>query len=462
MEEGLDLFELWRIIIKRWYLLLVLPFLTAGVIYFYSYDNYTPVYTASSTLMVTRPSDSAYTSSGEVFLHRTLVSTYREIALSRRILDLAATDDMIPYSGNQLRGKLNVEGVGETELIQLSVTDRDPVLASYIANMVSRVFMDQVGVVIRGAHVTVLDEAPVPGGPSNSPAGSNVNIAFVFGLLAAVGLAFLIDYLDRSIKDRDEAERLLGVPVLGVVPRVPGNIQVAVKGRSPQAESMRALRTNLQFVSADKPVRRILVTGPDPAGGKSTIAANLALTLAQSGGLVLLVDADLRRPTQHRIFNIKMEPGLSSLIYYEDLDPAKVIRNSGRENLKVIPCGPIPPYPAEMLSSRSMRKLVANLSERFDYIVIDSPPVLAVTDASVLSKLVDGTLIVLKYGKVRRDEAVDTLKQLQRVQANVVGSVLNGVPTSSAYYNGYYNYYGADGSEERRDKKKRSSRKKAG
>ncbi len=462
MEEGLDLFEIWRIIVKRWYLLLVLPFLTAGVLYFYSYDNYTPVYRASATLMVTRPSDSAYTSSGEVHLHRTLVSTYREIALSRRILDLAATDDMIPYSGNQLRGMLQVEGVGETELIEISVTDRDPVLASYIANMVSRVFMDQIGVVIRGAHVTILDEAPVPGGPSNSPAGAAVNIAFIVGLVAAVGLAFLIDYLDRSIKDRDEAERILGIPVLGIVPKVPGNNQVAVKGRSPQAESMRTLRTNLQFASADKQMRRILVTGPDPGCGKTTISANLALTLAQSGDLVLLVDADMRRPMQQRIFNVNKEPGLSSLIYYDGLDLSKVVRNSGRDNLKIIPCGPIPPYPSEMLSSQRMKDLVKRFSDQFDYIVFDSPPVLAVTDATVLSKLVDGTLLVLNQGQVRRDAALDALKQLQMVQANVVGSVINKMPTSSAYYNGYYDYYGADLKNGSRENKKRSARRKAG
>ena len=443
MEEGLDLIHLWRVIIKRWYLFVFLPLFLASSLYFYNSYNYTPLFTANATLMVTRPAGTTLTTSSDVHLSRTLVSTYQEIATSRRILNLVAADDMIPYSPEHLSGLLEVRGVEGTEFINISVTDPDPVLASYIANMASRIFMDQIGEVIRGAHVTILDEAPVPRGPSNQPAVRNTLLAAAIGLVMAGGLAFMIDYFDQSIKERDEAERLLGLPVLGFVPRVPGKEEVTVSGRSPQAESIRALRTNLQFVNADKQFRRILVTGPNPACGKSTISANLAITLAQTGCKVLLVDADLRRPTQQRIFKLEMEPGLSNLVFNSDMRLEEVIQESGKDNLQVLTCGPIPPYPAEMLSSQRMKDLVGRFSEQFEYVVFDSPPVLAVTDAVVLSSLVDATLLVLDYGRVRRDEATDTLKQLQRVQANVVGSVLNSVPYSSSYYNGYKNYYGA-------------------
>ena len=445
MEESINLLDVWRICIKRWYLFIVFPILMAGALYMYSFYNYTPVYTASATLMVTRPGGTIISHSSDVFLSRTLVATYEEIATSRRILNLVATDDMIPYSHEVLRGKLQVKGVEGTEFINLSVTDHDPVLASYIANMASRIFMDQIGSVISGASVSILDEAPVPTFPSNQPAARNMVVAAMMGLMMAGGLAFLIDYMDQSIKERDEAEKLLGLPVLGLVPRVPGKGSVTVSGRSPQAESIRTLRTNMQFISADKPIRRILVTGANPACGKSTVSANLAITLAQAGGKVLLVDGDMRRPVQQKIFNLEMEPGLSNLVFNSDLHLAEVIQESGKDNLQVLTCGPIPPYPAEMLSSQRMKDLVRRFSEQFDYVVFDSPPVLAVTDAVVLSKLVDGTLIVLDYGRVRRDEALETRKQLERVQANVVGSVLNSVPYSSGYYKGYKNYYGAKG-----------------
>lgn len=445
MEESINLLDVWRICIKRWYLFIVFPILMAGALYMYSFYNYTPVYTSSATLMVTRPGGTIISHSSDVFLSRTLVATYEEIATSRRILNLVATDDMIPYSPEALRDKLQVEGVEDTEFINLSVTDPDPVLASYIANMASRIFMDQIGSVISGASVNILDEAPVPTFPSNQPAARNMVIAVMMGLMMAGGLAFLIDYIDQSIKERDEAEKLLGLPVLGLVPRVPGKGSVTVSGRSPQAESIRTLRTNLQFISADKPIRRILVTGANPACGKSTISANLAITLAQAGGKVLLVDGDMRRPVQQKIFNLEMEPGLSNLVFNSDLHLEEVIQESGKDNLQVLTCGSIPPYPAEMLSSQRMKDLVCRFSEQFDYLVFDSPPVLAVTDAVVLSKLVDGTLIVLDYGRVRRDEALEARKQMERVQANVVGSVLNAVPYSSGYYKGYKNYYGAKG-----------------
>lgn len=442
MEKELDLMDLWRVLIKRWYLFIVFPLLLAGAFYIYSNYNYSPVYTSSATLMVTRPAGTTLTHSSEVHLSRTLVSTYEEIATSRRILNLVAADDLIPYNLEELRKRLKVEGVKDTEFINISVTDPDPALASYIANMTARTFMDQIGLVISGASVSILDEAQVPKVPSNQPESRNIVIAAVLGLMLAGGLAFLIDYVDQSIKEPGEAEKLLGLPVLGIVPRVPGKGHVTVCGRSPQAEAFRALRTNLQFVSADKQIKRILVTGANPSCGKSTIASNLAITLAQAGGSVLLVDGDLRRPTQQSIFDIEMEPGLSNLVFNNDLNLDEVIQESGRDNLQVITCGSIPPYPAEMLSSQRMRELMDRFSEQFDYVVFDSPPVLAVTDAVVLSSLLEGTLLVLDFGRVRRDEAEEALKALHRVQANVVGSVLNDVPFSSNYYNGYKNYYG--------------------
>lgn len=436
--------RLWRVITKRWYLLLLLPLLAAGVVYYQSQTTYTPVYTASATLMITRPASTNPTTSSDISLGRAMASTYQEIIRSRRILDLVATDDMIPYSADGLRGMVEVSSLGGGELIQVLVTDRDPVLASYTANMVSRVFMDQIGVIIRGAYVTILDEAPVPRGPSNpQPGRRNVTVAFMFGLVAAVGFAFAIDYVDRSIKDPEEAENLLGLPVMGLVPKVGGKEEITVSGRSPQAEALRTLRTNIQFSSVDKPIKSILVTGANASCGKSTIAANLAISFAQSGGEVLLVDTDLRRPSQQRFFKTDNELGLSSLIFKNDLDVANVLQESGKNGLKILLSGPIPPYPAEMLASQRMNELVDRLEKQFDYIIFDSPPLLAMTDAVVLSRLVDGTLIVLDYGRVRRDEAINALKTLNRVQANVIGAVLNNVPYSQKYYDGYKNYYGA-------------------
>ncbi len=449
MEEGLDLIRLWRVIAKRWYLVIILPILATGAVYYHSYTNYTPVYTASATLMITRPASATPTASSDIAFGRQMASTYQDIIRSRRILNIVAEDEMIPYNSDGLRGMVQVSSLGGGELIDISITDADPVLASYIANIVSRVFMDQVGVIIRGAYVTVLDEAPVPRAPSNPLASRAVIIrTFAVGFMFAVGLAFLIDYVDQSIKDPEEAENLLGLPVMGFVPKVEGKKEFTVSGRSPQAEALRTLRTNIQFSSVDKPYKCILVAGANAGCGKSTIAANLAVSFAQSEGKVLLVDSDLRRPSQQRFFKTESELGLSSLIFSNDLDFAKVVQESDKSGLKILLSGPIPPYPTEILSSQRMHELVDRLKKQFDYVIFDSPPLLAMSDAVVLSKLVDGTLIVLDYGRVRRDEAIDALKALRRVQANVIGAVFNYVPYSKSYYDGYKNYYSAGKKEE--------------
>jgi polysaccharide biosynthesis transport protein len=453
MEEGLDLIGLWRIIMKRWYLVVLLPLIMAGAFYAYSYHTYTPVYTASATLMIARPESASQSAYYDIYYSRAMVGTYREIVLSRRILNVVADDEMMPYDADQLRGRLRVEGIEGTELIGIAATDTDPVLASYIANMVSRIFMDQIGMVISDAYVTILDEAPVPGGPSNPRAGRSIIVAFMFGLFAAGGLAFLLNSLDQFIREPAEAEKLLGLPVMGVLPKVEGQKEFTVSGRSTQAEVFRTIRTNIQFTSVDRPIKRILVTGANPNCGKSTVAANLAVTFAQAEGKVLLVDADLRRPTQQRFFNINGRFGLSDLVFKGNLDLAAVLQESGKDGLKIIPSGLIPPNPAEMLSSQRMKELVKDFSERFDYIIFDSPPVLAVTDAAILSRLVDGTIFVLDYGRVKRDDAVEGLKQLQKVQANVIGTVINGVPLSKDLYNGYRYYYGVDNSTRQKNRK---------
>lgn len=449
MEEGLDIISIWRILVKRWYLMVLIPLLASVAFFYYSYSNYVPVYSSSATLMVMRPgSTDNIASSGDVYLSRTLVATYREIALSRRILKVVAEDEMIPYSVEQIQGKVQVEGVGATELITITARDRDAVLASYLANMVSRIFMDEIDKVISGANVSILDEAPVPAGPSNSPINNQLLILVaVIALIATGGLIYLLDFLDQTIRDTDEAEKLLGLPVVGLLFRIDGKKfgkkqNITVSGRSPEAEAFRTIRTNIQFASADKPIKKILVTGATPGSGKSTVSANLAITFAQGGNSVLLVDADLRRPAQQNFFDLNSEFGLSNLVYNKNLELQRVVQKSDKDNLALILSGPIPPYPAEMISSQRMKDLVASMEEQYDFIIFDSPPVLAVTDSVLLASLVDGTLLVLDYGKVKREEALNTLKQLQMVQAKIIGIVINGMPQSTAQYSGYKGYYG--------------------
>ena len=384
---------------------------------------------------------------------------------SRRVLEDVISNENLPFSVAALRSKVEVEAVRDTELLKVDVTDPDPALAREIANEVAAVFMEQIIDIMQVENVSVVDDAVLPTSPVSPNVQMNILVAFAVGLMGAFGLVFLLEYLDRTIKDPQEVQKQFDLPVIGVVPHVEGNKLFAMSDpRSPPAEAFRTLRTNIQYSSVDKPIKSILITGANPFCGKSTMSSNLGVTLAQSGALVLLVDADMRRPMLHKMFNISSEPGLSSLIFNEELEINDVVRKSEHENLLVMPSGPIPPYPAEMLASQRMKLLAGDFAARFDYVIYDSPPIIAVTDAAVLASQFDGTIFVMDYGVVKWEEAESALEQLKKVNANVIGAVINNMPRSEAYYNGYQYYYGtgaagADGVDSTSRKLKRQGNK---
>lgn len=206
--------------------------------------------------------------------------------------------------------------------------------------------------------------------------------------------------------------------------------------RSPIAEAYRALRTNLEFSNLDKSLRALLVTSAGAEEGKSTTLANLAVTIAQSGKRVILVDADLRRPTQHQIFELKNNVGLTDMARDDALLAAPPLQDSGVPNLQILTSGQLPPNPAEILGSKRMSDILAALLERADLILFDAPPVLAVTDAVVLSAKMDGVLLVVSAGKTKRESAKKARAQLEKINARILGAVVNNVKAEkgASYY----------------------------
>jgi|SRR5581483_12368286 len=217
---------------------------------------------------------------------------------------------------------------------------------------------------------------------------------------------------------------------------MPNTLITVSNPRSPIAEAFRTLRTNLEFSNLDKTLRAILVTSADAEEGKSTTLANLAVTIAQSGKRVILVDADLRRPTQNQIFGLKNNVGLSDMVRDDALLADPPLQETTVPNLKVLTSGQLPPNPAEILGSKRMSEILAALQERADIVLFDAPPVLAVTDAAVLSNKVDGVLLILSAGKTKRENAKKAQAQLEKVNARVIGAVLNNVQADgrSQYY----------------------------
>jgi capsular exopolysaccharide synthesis family protein len=309
--------------------------------------------------------------------------------------------------------------------------------------------------------VKVLDPADTPSSPVSPNTARNLVLGGLIGLLGGTLLAFFIDYVDDSVRSKDEVERLTGLPTLGLIPRAtdrrgqPLEVVTVEQPSSPAAEAYRALRTSVKFLGVDTPIRTVLVTSAAPSEGKTVTAANLAVTLAQTGERVLLVGADLRRPRVHELFGAPLRPGLTTLLL-ENADAASAIYAvEDVPTLHVLPQGPPPPNPAELLDGPRAHALFAAFAASYDTVIIDSPPVLPVTDASVLAKLADVTLVVVAYRETSKRGLVRALELLGQVQARTVGTVVNLVPTDRSYGGQEYRYEAYHSRSESRRKKAR-------
>jgi capsular exopolysaccharide synthesis family protein len=284
----------------------------------------------------------------------------------------------------------------------------------------------------------------------------------LISLAAGIGLAFLLDYLDDSVKSSDDIGRYLGLPTLALIPYTGGSerrklnllpgkngeggadslaLTAIQDNRSVVAEAYRHLRTSLLFSSAGKPPQTILVTSTQPAEGKTTTAINTAVTLAKSGAEVVIIDCDLRRPRLHKHFGVSNASGLTSYLS-GDKNPGNLLQScEGLPNLKVITSGPIPPNPAELLSSNEMKNLLQFLKGDFQHIIIDSPPSVFFTDAAILSMIVDGVVLVALAGKSSIHLTRKFKQRLGSIGARIYGVVLNGIKSGSVEYSYYgYNY----------------------
>ncbi len=301
---------------------------------------------------------------------------------------------------------------------------------------------------IQNTSNVVIVEPASPGGKIRPNPSRDASSAAVIGFVIAALIVLVMELLDDTIKGPDEVTRYLGLPVLGLVARIAdqeeGPITLA-EPRSPISEGFRALRTNIQYSSVDRPLRTLLVTSPSPKDGKSTIAANLAVVLAQSGRSVLITDADMRRPALHKRFGVPNRAGLSDLFVRAEpaLDPSHV-RSTKVENLDLMTTGGLPPNPAELINSEKMNQIIEMILGQYDLLVIDSPPVMAVTDAAVLAARVDGVVLVIRPGETRVAAARQAVEQLRRSNARLLGVVLNDVENKRTryyyYYRGYYAY----------------------
>ena len=308
----------------------------------------------------------------------------------------------------------------------------------------SRVAQTGIEIEVPRTPVEITDpaEAPMPNRPVSPNIVLNIFLSLILGLAAGIGLAYFIEYLDTSIKTVDDVERFLGLPVIGVIPQKVRPLTEEGPD-SPHAEAYRVLKTNMQFANKGIGAGAFAVVSGGVGEGKSTTLFNLAYICAQLGDKVLIVDSDLRRPVQHTILNMSNRFGLTNVLM-RDVPIEETIKPTSIPNLHFLPSGKLPRSSLGLLNSQRMRELVKNLKARYDYVFFDSPPIMGVTDASILASEVDGVLLVVQYRKYPRIISSRAKRMIENVGGNILGVVLNNINIlrdDYYYYHSYYSHY---------------------
>ncbi|MCG3142708.1 MAG: Iron-sulfur cluster carrier protein [Anaerolineae bacterium] len=295
-------------------------------------------------------------------------------------------------------------------------------------------------------YITLISPAPLPPAPISPNLLQNVLLAAAAGLVLAAGVILLLEYLDDTIKSAEDVRREMGAATLGGIARIhsvhkPADALITLKHpRSAIAEEYRTLRTNLRYAGIENPGGALLITSANPGEGKTTTATNLALAMAQAGKRVALVDADLRRPNLHRVFELDNANGLTSLFLDQPPTLDEVLRETAIPGLVVLTSSEPPPNPAELLDSRRMTEILQALRQKFDVVILDSPPALVVADASILASRCSGVLLVVDSGRTRTEAARQVIETMNRSQVKVLGVALNRVGGRGRGYYYQYNY----------------------
>jgi capsular exopolysaccharide synthesis family protein len=409
----------------------------------------TPIYESKAILLVVAKNDH----SGDVstayqgtLLSQQLVKSFAQILTSRATADAALRLDPQSLTPRQLQGKIKARPVAETLLIELSVEDADPTRARRLTNSVARAFIQKIPILQGGSALRVsMVEPPLTATEPIRPRTKlNIALGLLLGVMLGVGTAFLRELLDRSVKTPEQLEAAVGVPVVGTIPPFKATkqpIPVAEQPRGSAAEAFRKLRTNFAFLGVDRENLCCVVTSPASGDGKSTVTANLGIALAQAGQRVAVIDADLRKPSQHKIFGLHQRVGTTTVL----LDQAAVtdaIQYPSRDLPAVLTSGQLPPNPSELLGSRRMAQLVAELRSMFDIVLIDCAPLLPVTDPMVVSQFADGILLIAKSGMTTKDQTAAARTACAKAGATIFGTVLNATSVTEGDQPAYYAYYG--------------------
>jgi capsular exopolysaccharide synthesis family protein len=429
-----------------------------------------PTYTASTSVFFAIQSTGGTANdlnSGATYVQNQ-VKSFAEVATTDRVLQEVIDDLNLDETVSGLAQRVTATAPLDTVIIQISVEDGSPTQAAEIANAVGRELTSVVddltstGAGDSPVKASIVETAKQPESATSPNIRLNLALGLLVGLALGIGIAVLRRVLDVRVHGTREVEEITDATILGGITyddeAKDRPLVVQVSPQSPRAEAFRQLRTNLQFVEVDDEGRTFVITSSVPSEGKSTTSVNLAITLAEAGSRVLLIDGDLRRPKVAEYMGIEGAVGLTDhLIGQAALED--VVQPWGAGNLEILPAGQVPPNPSELLGSKAMIALLAQLDQNYDTVIIDAPPLLPVTDAAILSKLVSGgAIMVVGSGKTTKNQLEIAITNLQTVGGHLVGMIINMIPLkgANAQTYGYYGYYTQDDTEQPKKKASRN------
>lgn len=405
-----------------------------------------PMYKSSTTVILGSNQEGTGITQSDISINNNLVSTYAEIIKSRRVLEQVQKELNESYTYKELASEISVSSINNTQIIKITVEDNNALNAKIIANLVAKVFTVEVPELYNLDNVHILDVAIEEDEPYNINVAKSSIIGGLLGLVLSSGIFFVIYYFDRTAKSVEQVEEVLQMPILGSVEETKNLKEELVVATNPKeiiSEQIRTIRTNLQFTSADEKIKTILITSSIPSEGKSFISSNLATAFAQNNKKVLIVDCDMRKGRVNKIFKISNRIGLSNLLAYKEDDEENLedyVFKTKIDNLYIIPRGKVPPNPSELLNSQKTAKLISLLSEIFDYIIFDGPPVNGLSDSLIMSDFVDRTIVVTSLNSAPIELLESTKKMLTNVNAKVAGVIVNKVPRRKSSGKSYYYY----------------------
>lgn len=436
--------EIIEILRKRLWLIVIITLIALGIFFGTSKFIISPSYTATVQLYVNTNDSTSSANLNDLNYAQKVSTTYINFLQTKVFYKQVIEETNQNYTPEQLKKMTLIQSVNNTEIFQISVTTHNPNVSYEIVKTMQEIAPKLIRSIKGTAEISVVDPVQLPTLPSSPNNLLNTLIGGVLGVILSVLAIFVWEIIDVRVKSQEELVKKYQLPILGKIPKFESNKQnnqfprnrfSAIRYKKENlfdnknnfiiTEAYKELRTNLRFILRNNLCKKIIINSPIPEDGKSTTSTNLALTIAQTGVKVLLMDCDLRKGKLHNFFNLKSTPGISNVLS-GTVEFSDVIQKTSNDNLQVMTLGSIPPNPTELLASTQMENLISKLEKLYDYIIIDTPPINVVADALSLVKMVDGVVIVVREGVTTHPNISSAIVKYEFVEADIMGFVLNG------------------------------------